>query len=172
MGRKIVFELGGTKGVAEMYDEEVPKTCEAIWKILPVEGMSIHANWAGREIMLHLEGDKYLQLPPEGGRSRGGGLAPGDIGFFYRAPGLARGKQAAYSEQMRRGLSEFAIFYGNPSGGGLAAQDPARRGDSTRFVSTKFAHFIDTPPEFLEKCEEIRHKGLQKLVVKRLEGAA
>jgi hypothetical protein len=171
MGRKIVFELGGTRAVAEMHDEEVPKTCDAIWNILPVEGMSIHANWAGREIMLHLEGDKYLQIPPEGTASHGG-LAPGDINFFYRAPGLARGKQAAYSEQMRRGLSEFAIFYGDPAGGGLAAQDPMRRGDTSRFVSTKFAHFIDSPPEFLEKCEEIRHKGLQKLVVKRLEGSA
>jgi hypothetical protein len=73
---------------------------------------------------------------------------------------------------MQRGLSEFAIFYGDPAGGGLAAQDPARRGDSTRFVSTKFAHFIDPPREFLQKCDEIRHKGLQKLVVKRLEGGA
>jgi hypothetical protein len=171
MGRKIVFELNGTKAVAEMHDEEVPKTCDAVWKILPVEGMSIHANWAGREIMLHLEGEKLLKLPPEGPTSHGG-LAPGDIGYFYRAPGLARGKQAAYSAQMQRGLSEFAIFYGDPAGGGLAAQDPARRGDSTRFVSTKFAHFIDPPREFLQKCDEIRHKGLQKLVVKRLEGGA
>jgi hypothetical protein len=171
MGRKIVFELNGTRAIAEMHDEEVPKTCDAVWKILPVEGMSIHANWAGREIMLHLEGDKYLQLPPEGPRTQGA-LAPGDIGFFYRAPGLARGKQAAYSEQMRRGLSEFAIFYGSPAGGGLAAVDPARRGDEKRFVSTKFAHFVNPPREFLLKCEEIRHKGLQKLVVKRLEEPA
>jgi hypothetical protein len=168
MGRKIVFELNGTKAVAEMHDEEVPKTCDAVWNILPVEGMSIHANWAGREIMLHLEGEKILRLPPEGPRTRG--TAPGDIGYFYRAPGLLRGKQAAYSAQFQRELSELTIFYGDPAGGGLAAQDPARYGRESGLITMKWATLIDTPREFLQKCDEIRHKGLQKLVLRRLEG--
>ena len=44
--RKMVFELTGTRAVAEMLDDVVPKTCDAVWNILPVEGMSIHANWS------------------------------------------------------------------------------------------------------------------------------
>jgi uncharacterized protein DUF3830 len=168
--RKILFELGGTKAVAEMLDDVVPKTCDAVWKILPVEGMSIHANWASREIMLHLAGDKILRLPAEG-RQRRGTTAPGDIVYFWRSPQMSRGKQLAYSAQFQRELSEFAIFYGDPAGGGLAAEDPPRTGrDSNLQVSTLFARFIDAPPEFTRKCEEIRHKGLQKLVVTRLEG--
>ena len=168
--RKIVFELGGTRAIAEMLDDVVPKTCDAVWNILPVEGMSIHANWASREIMLHLQGDKILRLPAEG-HARRGTTAPGDIVYFWRSPQMSRGKQLAYSSQFQKELSEFAIFYGDPAGGGLAAEDPPRTGrDSNLQVSTLFARFIDAPPEFLRKCEEIRHKGLQKLVAKRFEG--
>jgi hypothetical protein len=167
--RKLLFELGGTQAVAEMHDDIVPKTCDAVWSILPVEGMSIHANWSSREIMLHLQGEKILRLPAEGPPRRGT-TAPGDIVYYWRSPQMSRGKQLAYSSQFQRELSEFAIFYGDPAGGGLAAEDSARNGrDSELQVSTLFATFIDIPREFAHKCEEIRHNGLQRLVVKRLE---
>lgn len=169
MARKILFELEGTCAVAEMHEDEVPKTCEAVWNILPVEGMSIHANWASREIMLHLQGDKVLRLPPEGPRRRET-TAPGDIVFFYRSPQMSRGKQLAYSPQFQRELSELAIFYGSPASGGLGADDPTRSGvDAGLSISTLFATFEDLPESFTLKAEEIRHKGLKKLVAKRLE---
>jgi len=168
--RKMVFELTGTRAVAEMLDDVVPKTCDAVWNILPVEGMSIHANWSSREIMLHLQGDKILRLPPEG-PTRRGTTAPGDIVYFWRSPQMSRGKQLAYSAQFQRELSEFALFYGDPAGGGLAADDPPRTGRTSNLqVSTLFARLIDASPEFLRKCEEIRHNGLRKLVVTRSEG--
>jgi hypothetical protein len=167
--RKLLFELGGMSAVAEMHDDIVPKTCDAVWNILPAEGMSIHANWAGREIMLHLAGEKILRLPAEGPQRRT--TAPGDIVYFWRSPQMSRGQQLAYSSEFQRELSELAIFYGDPTGGGLAASDPPREGrESALQVSTLFATFIDIPKEFAHKCEEIRHNGLQRLVVKRLEG--
>jgi uncharacterized protein DUF3830 len=167
--RKMLFELNGTTAVAEMLDDVVPNTCDAIWDILPVEGMSIHANWSSREIMLHLEGEKVLRLPAEGPRRRGT-TAPGDIIFYWRSPQMSRGKQLAYSAQFQRELSEFAIFYGDPSAGGMAADDPVRMGrDSDLQTQTLFARFVETPPDFLMACESIRHNGLQKLVVRRLE---
>lgn len=166
--RKLLFELNGARAIAEMHDEDVPNTCDAIWDILPVEGRSIHANWASREIMLHLRGEKILRLPPEGSSVRGT-IAPGDIIYFWRAPEMSRGKQLAYSSEFQRELSEFAIFYGEPSGGGLAANDPARSGDPDLQVTTLFATFVDLPREFTDRCEEIRHHGLQNLTVSRLE---
>jgi hypothetical protein len=168
--RKLLFEIGGTTAIAEMHDDIVPKTCDAVWNMLPVEGMAIHANWASREIMLHLGGEKILRLAHEG-PARRGTTAPGDIVYFWRAPQMSRGKQLAYSSEFQRELSEFAIFYGDPSGGGLAAEDSARDGrESDLQVSTLFATLIDIPKEFAHKCEEIRHNGLQRLVVNRLEG--
>jgi hypothetical protein len=168
--RKLRFELRGTSAVAEMHDDIVPNTCDAVWNVLPVEGMAIHANWASREIMLHLQGEKVLRLPPEG-PSRRGTTAPGDIVYFWRSPQMSRGKQLAYSSQFQRELSELAIFYGDPAGGGLAAEDPPREGRGSGLqVSTLFATFVDIPREFALKCEDVRHNGLQRLVVKRLEG--
>ena len=168
--RRMTFELGGTTAVAEMLDDVVPKTCDAVWNILPVEGMSIHANWSSREIMLHLQGDKILRLPPEGPVRRGT-TAPGDIVYFWRSPQMSRGKQLAYSAQFQRELSEFAIFYGDPAAGDLAADDPPRTGKHSDLqVATLFARLIDPSPAFLRKCDEIRHNGLQRLVVTRSAG--
>jgi hypothetical protein len=165
----MLFELSGTTAIAEMLDDVVPKTCDAIWDILPVEGMSIHANWSSREIMLHLEGDKVLRLPAEGPLRRGT-TAPGDIVFYWRSPQMSRGKQLAYSAQFQRELSEFAIFYGDPSAGGLAADDPVRMGRGSDLqTQTLFARFVEAPPDFLGACESIRHDGLKKLVVRRHE---
>ena len=79
--RKLLFELGGTSAVAELHDDIVPNTCEAVWNMLPAEGMAIHANWASREIMLHLSGEKILRLRPEGPVRRT--TAPGDIVYFW-----------------------------------------------------------------------------------------
>jgi hypothetical protein len=170
--RKLLFELGGTTAVAEMHDDIVPKTCDAVWNVLPVEGMAIHANWSGREIMLHLDGEKILRLPPEGPAGRGS-TAPGDIVYFWRSPQMSRGKQLAYNSQFQRELSELAIFYGDPAGGGLAADDPARSGrDSNLQVSTLFATIIDIPKAFAQKCEEVRYNGLQRLIVRRVERSA
>jgi Protein of unknown function (DUF3830) len=166
--RKIVFEMGGAKAIAEMLDDIVPNTCDAIWNILPVEGMSIYANWSSRELMLHLEGDKILRLPAEGPLRRGT-TAPGDIIYYWRSPQMSRGKQLAYSAQFQRELSEFAIFYADPAAGGMAADDPVRMGrDSDLQVQTLFARFIDIPREFLHACEVNRHEGLQKLTVTRM----
>lgn len=167
--RKILFEMGGATAVAEMLDDVVPNTCDAIWDILPVEGMAIHANWSGREIMLHLQGDKVLRLPPEGPLRRGT-TAPGDIIYYWRSPQMSRGKQLAYSAQFQRELSEFAIFYADPSAGGMAADDPVRTGrDSDLQVQTLFARFLDTPDDFLRACDANRHDGLQHIVARRLE---
>jgi hypothetical protein len=119
--------------------------------------------------MLHLQGDKILRLPPEGPLRRGT-TAPGDIIFYWRSPQMSRGKQLAYSAQFQRELSEFAIFYGDPSAGGMAADDPVRMGRGSELqTQTLFARFIDTPPDFLRACDAIRHDGLQKLVVRRVE---
>jgi hypothetical protein len=170
--RKLVFELNGTTAVAEMHDDIVPVTCDAVWHMLPVEGMAIHANWSSREIMLHLHGEKILRLPPEG-TARRGTTAPGDIVYFWRSPQMSRGRQLAYSSEFQRELSELAIFYGDPAGGGLAADDPARSGRDLHLqVATLFATLVDIPKEFAQKCEEIRHNGLQRLAVRRVERSA
>ncbi|MGA2783981.1 MAG: DUF3830 family protein [Candidatus Bathyarchaeia archaeon] len=170
MARKIILDLEGETATATMLEKFAPLTCEAVWNILPVEGRAIHANWSGREIMLHLEGEKLLRIPSER-RLRSHFVAPGDIVYYWRDAQLSRGKQLAYSSQFQRELSEFAIFYGDPCGEGLEADDPSRQLRQVSLTShTKFASLDKPIPEgFLKKCEANRHEGLKRLVVSRFE---
>ena len=168
MPRKLLLDMDGATATATLFDDYAPKTCEAIWKILPVTGRSIHANWSGREMMLHLEGEKILRLPQEV-PVRSNYIYEGDIHYFYRASSLSRGKQLAYSAQFQRELSEFAIFYGEPAGEGLSAYDPPRtpHADGVHVVC-KFAALDRPIPEaFKMKCESARHEGLKPLTVSR-----
>ncbi|MGA2664176.1 MAG: DUF3830 family protein [Nitrososphaerales archaeon] len=168
--RKLLLDLDGVTATASLFEERAPKTCEAVWSILPVSGRSIHANWSGREVMLHLEGDKILRLPQEV-PVHSNYIYEGDIHYFYRASSLSRGKQLAYSAQFQRELSEFAIFYGEPAGEGLSAYDPPRTPhlDGVHVVC-KFAALDRPIPEaFRLKCESTRHEGLKPLTVSRLE---
>ena len=52
MGRRIVLEMveSGQRAVAELLDDQAPKTCEALWKALesPLEAKMLHSIWMGR----------------------------------------------------------------------------------------------------------------------------
>lgn len=168
--KRILLDLDGVRATGFLYDDQVPKTCEAIWNILPVSAKAIHANWSGREIMLHLEGDKVLR-PPQESRIHSNFTREGDIHFFYRASSLSRGKQLAYSAQFQRELSELAIFYGSPAGEMLAAFDPARTPyEGGVHVLAKVGSLdLPIPREFRLKCESLRSEGVKPLTVSRLE---
>ena len=170
MARRLLLNLDGATATASLFDEYAPKTCEAVWNILPVSGRSIHANWSGREMMLHLEGDKILRLPQEV-PVHSNFIYERDIHYFYRASSLSRGKQLAYSAQFQRELSEFAIFYGEPAGEGVSAYDPPRAPHLDQVhVVCKFAALDRPIPEaFKLKCESARLEGLKPLTVSRYE---
>ena len=53
---EIAFTKRKVSGVATLLDEEAPRTCDALWNALPVEGDAYHARWAGREV--------YTLIPP------------------------------------------------------------------------------------------------------------
>jgi hypothetical protein len=49
-GRRIRVKLGNTEAVAELYEDQAPKTCEAVWNALPIEyGHVLHARFSGEE---------------------------------------------------------------------------------------------------------------------------
>ncbi len=45
--RKIELELEGVVVKAQLLDKSAPKTCQALWDILPFEDMVTHAKWSG-----------------------------------------------------------------------------------------------------------------------------
>lgn len=97
--RKLLIELGGTRTIAERHDAVVPKTCDAVWTVLPLEGMAIHANWSGREIMRRLHGETILRLQPEWPRHVRDILV---VGFIYERDSPVRGMPGPLATQHRR----------------------------------------------------------------------
>ena len=161
--KKIVFELAGAKAVAVLRETETPKTCRVIWNMLPLASKSIHANWAGREIMLHLEGPNYVELKQEGDKNPPSQCC---IEYFYRTPTVLRGTQSAYSNQFRRGLCELAIYYGDE---GPSMKDPGREPDRHRIVNNWFASFVQPlPTEFVKACDSLNFTGMKTLTVRKL----
>ncbi|MFH0848809.1 MAG: DUF3830 family protein [archaeon] len=164
--KKIVLNLDGAKAIAVLHEREMPKTCKAIWNLLPLKGKSIHANWAGRETMLHLEGAKYVKLEQEGAKRAPG---PGHISYFFRAPGVLRGQQAAYNEEFKRGLCELAIYYGAEA---PSMRDVGREPDPERSVNNWFASFeMPVPVKFVQKCDDLNFTGMNILTITRYRGA-
>lgn len=49
-GRKIEIILNGVKAKGILLDKAAPKTCDALWKSLPIKGYVIHASWSGEMI--------------------------------------------------------------------------------------------------------------------------
>ena len=70
MARRIELSLKQKKvrAVATLLEDEAPRTCTALWDMLPIDGETYHAKWAGREI--------YTLLPPQSAPS-GYGVAVG-----------------------------------------------------------------------------------------------
>ena len=171
MARKVELEIEGVKALAAMHDDLTPKACDAIWDRLPLEGPSIMAKWACREIMLHLPGDMRIELESEGPRRMY--TAPGDIGYFLRGPDLL-GQQKEYDPEFQRSLNELVLFYGLATD---SPNDPGRMMDQDKWeikpTSPRaiifWAHLVQpAPKDFYLKCESIRH-GRKKLTIRRYE---
>ena len=77
---ELALKLKGVRAVATLLEEEAPRTCNAVWDALPIEGETYHAKWAGRELYTLTPpfGDPFIQHRPVEydlvlGRERGGG---------------------------------------------------------------------------------------------------
>ena len=85
MGRKIEVRVGDQVAVAEMMEDKAPKTCEAVWKALPIRGNLIHAKIAGGEFFFKIPVFIDLENPTK--EQKEGNIAYWDAGqsvcIFY-----------------------------------------------------------------------------------------
>jgi hypothetical protein len=54
MSRKIEINFGKAKAIAELLEEEAPKSIELLWDLLPLKGKPFHTFESGREIFLQI----------------------------------------------------------------------------------------------------------------------
>ena len=75
MARRFVLKAEGRTVVAELLEREAPNLSRCLWESLPVEGFSVHAKFAGRELIVMLpffaEGENEILE-----------VKPGDIGYY------------------------------------------------------------------------------------------
>lgn len=75
MPKRFVINVGGTRAVAELLEREAPTLSHCIWENLPVESFSVHAKFAGREMIVmvpfYAEAENEIL-----------DVQPGDIGYY------------------------------------------------------------------------------------------
>jgi hypothetical protein len=75
MHRRFVIDIGGTSVVAELLEEEAPTLAGRMWEHLPLESFSVHAKFAGQEMIVMVP----FYSEPENEILD---VKPGDIGYY------------------------------------------------------------------------------------------
>jgi hypothetical protein len=106
MPRQFVIDIDGTRVVAELLEQEAPGLAHHMWEALPLESFSVHAKFAGQEMIIMVP----FYAEPENELLN---VRPGDIGYYP-------------------GRQTICIFYGDTTPFGkvsLFARIVARLGD-------------------------------------------
>jgi len=75
MPKRFIINVGGTRAVAELLERDAPVLSQCMWENLPVESFSVHAKFAGREMIVmvpfYAEAENEIL-----------NVQPGDIGYY------------------------------------------------------------------------------------------
>ena len=112
MTKYVSITLGrrGVTCVAELLEKDAPRTCEAVWNALPLEGPAQHAKYARNEV--------YAMVPrftttAVGQENPTVTPIPGDVVFFDFPGGmLDRSFKEDVGVAALPGVIDLAIFYG------------------------------------------------------------
>lgn len=75
MSRRFVINVGGTQAVAELLERDAPVLSQRMWENLPMESFSVHAKFAGHEMIVMVP----FYAEPENEILN---VQPGDIGYY------------------------------------------------------------------------------------------
>jgi hypothetical protein len=152
---ELIYPEYGVRAVAELLEDQAPKTCEAIWKGLerPLNGKGLHAMFCGREVMVEMPDENKtfdpLAIPPENQTCF---PIPGDILWYYFAPR----QECGFPSE----IYDIAIIYGR----------------DTRMImplgwvpGNLFATITENLKEFADVCSRVRSEGVKDIVIRRME---
>lgn len=155
---EVILEKRGIRAVAELLDEEAPKTCQAVWDALPQSGPTYHAKWANNEV--------YILTPPFAKEEPGKENAtvfpiPGDILYFFVPPG-SHVPPDMREQGAKTGVIDLAIFYGRNNY--LLSADGHMPGNL-------FAVFTEGLKELAAACQDLWRNGAgdETMTFRRLE---
>ena len=143
MAKRIRIEVDGVVAEAQLFEDQAPKTVEALWNRLPIVDRTIQARWSGNA--WRTEGNYPLQ--PEGApvENVAGRLSAGDIIYY---PGY------------RSRLIKVGIAYG-PAQWLNPFMEP---------IDVALIGKIDTGLDaFVERCQRIIFEGPLDVTITRIE---
>jgi hypothetical protein len=155
---EIIFVNRNVRGVATLLDDAAPRTCEAVWNALPIEGGTQHARWAGREV--------YVLVPPlatdPGQENATIFPIPGDLLFFTVS---ASSIDVPPERRTGKPFVDIALFYGRNSH--LLGPDGYMPGNL-------FATVTENLEGLAKACESIFREGAahERMLIRRLERPA
>lgn len=148
------FVENGARAVITLYDDNAPKTCEAIWEALarPVRMPAIHAMFAGPEIMMGLPGQAQT-FDPAAIPAENQTCYPeaGEILWFYQGKNAMKG--------LPEELWEIGIFY---------APGARINGPLGWTPCNMFGKITEGLEEFAAACGLTRVEGIKTVEIGRL----
>jgi len=146
LGRKIDIKFGRTKAVAELLEDEAPKTSELVWSLLPVEGKPFHSFESGREIFLQIP-DPEPDIVPENQTIH---QVPGDVFIYY--------KPIIYVEpdwpEIKRQAAVIAFSYG---------RDTQVRGTYLPLPVNIVGRIVEGLEQLEDEAIRLRNEGVDKV---------
>jgi hypothetical protein len=144
---RLTFTNENVSAVAELLEDQAPKTCAAVLSALPQSGESHHATYSGSEVVLIL--DRIIDVGQENATIM---VIPGDVAFTTFEGGKIFGFPDTFSE--------IAVFY---------ARDAIPSMPSGPVPMNIFGRITEGFDEFAAVCRQMRRTGVKPLTVELLD---
>ena len=158
----ITLERRQVTCLAELLEKDAPRTCDAVWRSLPLGGDAYHAKYARNEVYTmverFIETDIGLENPTVT-------PIPGDVVFFSFAAGqLDRNFKEEKGIHTLPGVIDLAIFYGR--------NNILLNGDIGWVPGNVYATIVEGLDEMAEACNDVWRSGGvgERLVYRRIDG--
>ena len=152
MVRKIAINFGKAKAVAELLEEEAPKSSDLVWNLLPMEGKPFHTMESGREIFLQIQ-EPEPDIVPENQTVH---QIPGDLFIYY--------KPKIYVEpdwpEIKRQAAVIAFSYG---------RDTQVRGVYRPLPVNIVGRIIEGLEKIEDEAIRLRNEGVKKISFTKIQ---
>jgi hypothetical protein len=142
----ITFVDARVSARAVLLEDQAPRTCETIWRTLPVSGESTHAIYSGTIAALLI--DPSIEVEEENATTC---IQTGDVMFTHYRPGVRHGHPEPVSE-IYWAYDRYAR--------------PTIPGQWVPATANVFGRIVGDPSAFYEVCRRLPREGVKRLEIR------
>jgi hypothetical protein len=151
---RLTFVETGESVIADMLDEEAPKSCRLVWDLLPLQATAVHGRYSGMEVFVLVDPPKPAPAENETGLP-----LPGEILYWSNTDTSVTGRGDL--------VAEVCIIYGR----GVTLRGPEGRPSKGSLFARIPGDWKHDWAPFQEACKRVRTKGPSALRIERVERA-